>query len=921
MAKITKPMDQWTFEDYIESMAHSSRLGGVTDGFKPIFTMLNELREIEQSPISQDMVYDRSQKLDQIRKAAEQYIAENEKRNSGTSKERRDMMDFLGKFCVQEKTVTSFDANVRFFKGRTLQELRTGATFNELDQLYRDVTKIEDGAMTEEKVIKFVNKATRMVQAAESFMNANPHVKRYKRKVSLFDFARVEGGPSAYPYDYAMAIVEEYKPFLDSARDIRKFTEVKDEVLKNQNREATWKDLLEVRPAEYIHNGMTETVGDAVNERMKITYKGKKGFFTASESILTDDQLFARSIEFVGDPRTKEALRKNRSALRTAVGTTATTYSRSMAHMVNVCEMWDYMEPSPQKEMLKALLKEDGAEKALDTIITGYKDRIKEIPTDQLSELKKMQIFDQTIHESQLGSNMKAVLTVNAKTIRTYAEHANVREEGKGSLGLRLRLDCQYYSQMLKADLATEEGKALFESRQALVRDEAAKTELIKIAKKSRGATAATTGLAQLKYGDELANRNVASSRIAELLGVGNLLAHSEKMTVTMPDGKKVEGCFMEFAEGLDLRNGGVTARQTASDVEFTVNAGFTKDACSLEILDYICAQTDRHGGNMFVKLSEPGSDGKRNIIGIQGIDNDLAFTAKSLQEEVKLKQGDLEDLIFIDEDLANRIRGLDREMLVTAVGDLLNEKEIDALVLRVENVQKHLDKEMIPLKDEQWNLDADPKDFGEKGTVYQNAVKDIHNMMKSSLNPYNQKHKNYHVYRELHMAKETYKDDVVVKEANEKLINKTFEAFGSMFESAEADAVKVEQEERAKRTAIFDKLVAEKEKTAKTEPKVNTPLSSRGLEQKEGPNVGAAKDVEKETMSAKVPKKGVFTSVKELEQHEKPTIRSRTAVPAKEPKKEDLGYGFIEITKDDIEKANKRLPNLKIGGHRGPKK
>lgn len=57
---------------------------------------------------------------------------------------------------------------------------------------------------------------------------------------------------------------------------------------------------------------------------------------------------------------------------------------------------------------------------------------------------------------------------------------------------------------------------------------------------------------AELDAGNELTSRNVATSRIAELLGVGHMIAHSEKMRVSI-NGTVKTGCFMEFAKGLDI--------------------------------------------------------------------------------------------------------------------------------------------------------------------------------------------------------------------------------------------------------------------------------------------------------------------------------------------------------------------------------
>ena len=52
--------------------------------------------------------------------------------------------------------------------------------------------------------------------------------------------------------------------------------------------------------------------------------------------------------------------------------------------------------------------------------------------------------------------------------------------------------------------------------------------------------------------GNELSARNIASTRVAELLGIGSIIARSEKMTVKAA-GQVMQGCFMEQAKGIDL--------------------------------------------------------------------------------------------------------------------------------------------------------------------------------------------------------------------------------------------------------------------------------------------------------------------------------------------------------------------------------
>lgn len=198
--------------------------------------------------------------------------------------------------------------------------------------------------------------------------------------------------------------------------------------------------------------------------------------------------------------------------------------------------------------------------------------------------------------------------------------------------------------------------------------------------------------------GSSITDRNIATSRMAALLGIDKIAAHSERMVVTR-DGKQIEGCFMEFAEGMDIRS--EDTKKRFDHVVVDLNAGFNRDHSTLEVFDYICRQRDRHVGNMFYKLSRPEADGTRRIVGLQGIDNDLAFS-----DVTSVGKGNrLEQLHLIDKDLADRVQGLSRFDLEYAVGDLIGKKELDALENRINALKDHL-KDMATLSGDEWKLD-----------------------------------------------------------------------------------------------------------------------------------------------------------------------------------------------------------------------
>ena len=101
------------------------------------------------------------------------------------------------------------------------------------------------------------------------------------------------------------------------------------------------------------------------------------------------------------------------------------------------------------------------------------------------------------------------------------------------------RFDSPLFISPMRVDRLIEDGKAIHQFADAAGAADAA-------------STARSNARLNLDEGNELTSRNIASSRMAELLGIGDIIAHSEPMKVKM-GGKVMTGCFMEFAKGTDL--------------------------------------------------------------------------------------------------------------------------------------------------------------------------------------------------------------------------------------------------------------------------------------------------------------------------------------------------------------------------------
>lgn len=196
--------------------------------------------------------------------------------------------------------------------------------------------------------------------------------------------------------------------------------------------------------------------------------------------------------------------------------------------------------------------------------------------------------------------------------------------------------------------------------------------------------------------GINLAARNIATRRMAELLGVSDLVVNAGFMELII-DGKPHKGVYTTKAEGIDLN--WEDGKQQVREAIQNDNPSFQKAVTGLHLLDAICGQIDRHAANMLYRTEE--KDGKKVLTGIQGIDNELCF---GLSEELSsnqmfgvgrgekvyftTKRGDVESIPAIDGNMACHIIALDRDTLDYTLRDILNKEEIEFLEKRVQKVQ-----------------------------------------------------------------------------------------------------------------------------------------------------------------------------------------------------------------------------------------
>lgn len=232
-----------------------------------------------------------------------------------------------------------------------------------------------------------------------------------------------------------------------------------------------------------------------------------------------------------------------------------------------------------------------------------------------------------------------------------------------------------------------------------------------------------------------MSKRNVATSRVAEILGMGHLVAKSETAEIIDDNNNVFRGNMMESAikgkSSVEIaaeqqKGEAVDALKKASkgsgyQLKISASGGLQRDMCNLQILDCICGQVDRHGSNFIISQNAEGE-----MTGVQGIDNDASFglnednsfardKARHNRSVVNRETGTLA-MPFIDNEAAQRIESLDGSVFEYILKDLLTDDEIKACITRFEKIKQAIKKtrseepERFLKNENDWNDDTAQK-------------------------------------------------------------------------------------------------------------------------------------------------------------------------------------------------------------------
>ena len=213
------------------------------------------------------------------------------------------------------------------------------------------------------------------------------------------------------------------------------------------------------------------------------------------------------------------------------------------------------------------------------------------------------------------------------------------------------------------------------------------------------------TNAAKISPGSGMAKRNVATSRMANLLNLGKLVPKSEMTKITVGE-KKIYGVTMDEMEGVEnisLYQKPFIDAHEGEQVKYSPEA--MKDLMDLKIFDIICGQTDRHVANRMVTLEQVEKDGvKTNVIkSVGGIDGDLSFGEikyaefkdKTYSKKFSIESETGLSIAGMSLELAHAILALSPQVVDYEMMGILSKPERKALIDRIQGVQAAIQKQM----------------------------------------------------------------------------------------------------------------------------------------------------------------------------------------------------------------------------------
>ena len=214
---------------------------------------------------------------------------------------------------------------------------------------------------------------------------------------------------------------------------------------------------------------------------------------------------------------------------------------------------------------------------------------------------------------------------------------------------------------------------------------------------------------AKIAVGRHFSSRILATSRLADKLGIGDIVAQADKAKLII-NGKEHCGTRMKPIGGTIYRNLDRLPELKGYRPYYTTKA--VRQLTILAMFDMVCGQIDRHSKNIklycdldlnSIRPLEKGEEGCIRITGVCAIDHDLSFG--------ELRYADIKKCVSkgkcicpelfgemqypaVDVDFCDRLLSIDEAAFREDFCDLLTKAETDAFIDRLDGLRQAVLKE-----------------------------------------------------------------------------------------------------------------------------------------------------------------------------------------------------------------------------------
>lgn len=239
----------------------------------------------------------------------------------------------------------------------------------------------------------------------------------------------------------------------------------------------------------------------------------------------------------------------------------------------------------------------------------------------------------------------------------------------------------QNMATFIRTDMCTPEVKSLINKAGTTKETKEAMGKALSLFAQKVFQWSESTNTAKIEPDQSLSNRNVATSRVASLLGISSMVSETRTAVVKM-DGKKIKGTAVENSRGKDIRT---------IDKEWSYSDQAIAQSFTLQVFDMLCGQIDRHWGNFLVTTKK--QDGQTVVKSIKAINNEMAFGRLNWTQirngYKRISPLTAYHVRTIPIDVINRILSLKPEFLEEMLGDLLDHTYMESMQDRLKGIQK----------------------------------------------------------------------------------------------------------------------------------------------------------------------------------------------------------------------------------------